>query len=132
MLPFDPQQQQQQHQQQMIAQRMAPPAPAALPARKTFHVNGVDYERLGILGKGGSSKVYSVLDPNKRVVLALKRVALDRADPDTLQSYTNEIHLLERLRGHERIIQLLGHQTSYSQSGRPKMLQMVSPRLVTP
>lgn len=69
--------------------------------------------------------MYSVLDPQKRVVLALKRVALDRADPDTLQSYTNEIELLLRLRGHERIIQLLEHQITFSQSGRPKMLQML-------
>jgi serine/threonine-protein kinase TTK/MPS1 len=84
------------------------------------------YERVGVLGKGGSSKVYSVLCINKRVVYALKRVALDRADAETYQSYANEIELLKRLKGHDRIIQLIDHQITYSQNNRPKMLMMVS------
>lgn len=83
------------------------------------------FERLGVLGKGGSSKVYSVLCPTKRIVYALKRVALERADPETYQSYTNEIELLRRLRGHDRIIQLIDHQITFSQNNRPKMLMMV-------
>ena len=89
------------------------------------------YERVGILGKGGSSKVYSVLCPTNRTVYALKRVALDRADADTYQSYTNEIDLLKRLRGHDRIIQLIDHQITFSQTNRPKMLMMVGPTRAT-
>jgi serine/threonine-protein kinase TTK/MPS1 len=84
------------------------------------------YERVGVLGKGGSSKVYSVLCPTKRIVYALKRVALDRADSETYQSYTNEIDLLKRLRGHDRIIQLIDHQITFGQGNRPRMLMMVS------
>lgn len=57
---------------------------------------------------------------------ALKRVQLDRADYETYQSYTNEIELLKRLRGHDRIIQLIDHQITFTQGNRPKMLHMVS------
>lgn len=80
-----------------------------------------------MLGRGGSSKVFSVLCPVKRTVFALKRVTLDRADHETFQSYTNEIELLKRLRGHDRVIQLVDHQITYSPSNRPKVLLMVSP-----
>lgn len=69
--------------------------------------------------------MYSVLCPTKRILYALKRVALDRADPEAYQSYTNEIELLRRLRGHDRIIQLIDHQITFSQNNRPKMLMMV-------
>jgi serine/threonine-protein kinase TTK/MPS1 len=69
--------------------------------------------------------VYSVICPTKRVIYALKRVALDRADPETYQSYTNEIELLKRLRGHDRIIQLVDHQITFSPGNKPKMLMMV-------
>lgn len=74
--------------------------------------------------------MYSVICPTKRVIYALKRVALDRADPETYQSYTNEIELLKRLRGHDRIIQLVDHQITFSQGNKPKMLMMVSKRRV--
>lgn len=60
------------------------------------------------------------------MVFALKRVILDRADPETYQSYTNEIELLKRLRGHDRIIQLVDHQITFSPNNRPKVLVMVS------
>ena len=83
------------------------------------------YERLELIGKGGSSKVFSVLCPTSRNVFALKRVALDRADAETYQSYTNEIDLLKRLRGHDRIIQLIDHQIIFGASNRPKLLMMV-------
>jgi serine/threonine-protein kinase TTK/MPS1 len=89
-------------------------------------VNNKEYERLGILGRGGSSKVYSVLCPTKRTVMALKRVALERCDQETITNYMNEVALLNRLRGHDRIIQLMECQVLRSGSGRPKTLQMVS------
>lgn len=92
----------------------------------TIQVNGAPYERVGVLGKGGSSKVYSVICPAKRVIYALKRVTLERADAETYQSYTNEIELLKRLRGHDRVIQLIDHQITFGQGNRPKVLMMVS------
>ncbi|WVQ93339.1 hypothetical protein IAU59_000407 [Kwoniella sp. CBS 9459] len=105
----------------------APPQPVA-PTRTSFIVNNVPYERLQRLGKGGSSTVYSVLysaPPKKRVIYALKLVQLERADPETYQSYTNEIELLKRLRGHDRVIQLIDHQITFSQNNRPHRLLMV-------
>ncbi|KAJ9106150.1 hypothetical protein QFC21_001293 [Naganishia friedmannii] len=103
-----------------------PPTVSQLPAgRKAFTVNNKEYERLGILGRGGSSKVYSVLCPTKRTVMALKRVALERCDQETITNYMNEVALLNRLRGHDRIIQLMECQVIRSGSGRPKTLQML-------
>lgn len=90
-------------------------------------VNAVPYERLQRLGKGGSSTVYSVLypGPKKKIIYALKVVQLDRADSETYQSYTNEIELLKRLRGHDRVIQLIDHQITFNQHNRPHRLLMV-------
>lgn len=89
-------------------------------------MNGTPYERIGTLGRGGSSKVYSVLCHTTRAMYALKRVALDRADAEAYQCYTNEIELLKRLRGHDRIIRLIDHQISFGPGNRPKILMMVS------
>ncbi|OCF44902.1 TTK protein kinase [Kwoniella heveanensis CBS 569] len=105
----------------------APPQ-AVQPTRTSFIVNNVPYERLQRLGKGGSSTVYSVLysaPPKKRVIYALKLVQLERADPETYQSYTNEIELLKRLRGHDRVIQLIDHQITFGQNNRPHRLLMI-------
>ncbi|KAK8843417.1 hypothetical protein IAR55_007074 [Kwoniella newhampshirensis] len=114
------------------AQPVEPSAPIPVQAvnttRASFLVNGVAYERLQRLGKGGSSTVYSVLysaPPKKRVIYALKVVQLDRADSETYQSYTNEIELLKRLRGHDRVIQLIDHQITFSQPNRPHRLLMI-------
>nr|ODO03974.1 TTK protein kinase [Cryptococcus depauperatus CBS 7855] len=101
--------------------------PVAPQTKSLFHVNGITYERLQRLGKGGSSTVYSVLypAPKKKVIYALKVVQLDRADSETYQSYTNEIELLKRLRGHDRVIQLMDHQITFNQHNRPHRLLMV-------
>ncbi|TIC21363.1 kinase-like protein [Wallemia mellicola] len=68
-------------------------------------VNGVPYMRLDELGKGGSSKVYRVLS-SQNELHAIKRVRLDKCDPETVTGYLNEISLLQRLRGNDRIIKL--------------------------
>ncbi|WWC91347.1 uncharacterized protein L201_006290 [Kwoniella dendrophila CBS 6074] len=118
-----------QYSQASLPQSMQPqaiPAPAA--TRTSFLVNSIPYERLQRLGKGGSSTVYSVLysaPPKKRIIYALKVVQLDRADSETYQSYTNEIELLKRLRGHDRVIQLIDHQITFGQGNRPHRLLMV-------
>ena len=69
--------------------------------------------------------MYSVLSHSARSLYALKRVALDRADFETYQSYTNEIELLKRLNGHDRIIKLVDHQITFGPGNRPKILMMV-------
>lgn len=61
--------------------------------------------RLDELGKGGSSKVFRVLSGQNELA-AIKRVRLDKCDPETVTGYLNEISLLQRLRGNDRIIKL--------------------------
>jgi hypothetical protein len=92
--------------------------------RHPLQVNNKEYERLGILGRGGSSKVYSVLCPTKRTVMALKRVALERCDQETITNYMNEVALLNRLRGHDRIIQWF-RQTENPSNGKSTLADRV-------
>lgn len=69
-------------------------------------VNGTQYLVLGMIGKGGSSRVFRVLSPS-RMILALKRVQVRRVCPNfksTFDSYANEIDLLQRLRGAPNIV----------------------------
>ena len=84
------------------------PAPPAAPVRKATHVwiNGKEYLRSALLGKGGSSRVFRITDRDHNV-FAMKRVELGKGDLETYTSFCNEIELLKRLRGHERIIQLV-------------------------
>ncbi|XP_021934074.1 serine/threonine-protein kinase MPS1 isoform X2 [Zootermopsis nevadensis] len=67
-------------------------------------VNGKSYKVQKILGKGGSSQVFDVLDPNTRQELAMKCVNLSVAEPSIAQGYLNEIALLRRLQGSDTVI----------------------------
>ncbi|XP_074613016.1 dual specificity protein kinase TTK-like isoform X1 [Acropora palmata] len=67
-------------------------------------VKGKSYLRLGVIGKGGSSKVYRAFDGKK--IFAMKFVNLEEADDFMVQSYFNEIDLLNRLQGNDNIIKL--------------------------
>ncbi|KAM0750134.1 kinase-like protein [Meredithblackwellia eburnea MCA 4105] len=102
-------QQQQQMYQQHPPQQPAPDGPIP-PKPKTkptmLVVNGIRYNRIGLLGKGGSSRVYRVLDENNHL-LAIKRVDISRNDAETRASFINEINLLQNLRGKAQIIQLV-------------------------
>lgn len=68
-------------------------------------VNGVPYSRLELIGKGGSSKVYKIMNMQGKI-LAMKKVKLDGADESMILSYMNEITLLNRLKGCDSIIKL--------------------------
>ncbi|GAA5870322.1 hypothetical protein JCM3774_004641, partial [Rhodotorula dairenensis] len=72
---------------------------------KPIIVNGRVYHRLGILGRGGSSKVYRVTT-ERNDLLALKRVDT-RNDSESRASFINEITLLRKLAGKPEIIQLV-------------------------
>lgn len=43
-------------------------------------------------------------------IYAVKRVRLDKADMEAVQGYKNEIDLLLRLRGNDRIIKLFDYE----------------------
>ncbi|KAL8293359.1 hypothetical protein RQP46_000060 [Phenoliferia psychrophenolica] len=112
------QQQQQQQQQQYAAPLPAPEGP--LPPKPTkkpviIVVNGKRYNRIGLLGKGGSSRVYRVIDEHNNL-LALKRVEISRNDKETRASFVNEIHLLEKLRGNPQIIRLVDSEMKEEKS----------------
>lgn len=61
---------------------------------------------MDLIGKGGSSRVYRVMTGTHEI-FAMKRVSLERVDNDTMQGYMNEISLLKRLEGNQRIIRLI-------------------------
>ncbi len=79
---------------------------ALLAQRNFMALNGTQYLRLDVLGRGGSSKVFRVLSDAGHVY-ALKRVRVPPKDARALESFANEITLLARLRGHPCIIQLV-------------------------
>lgn len=70
-----------------------------------LRVNGVPYAKLGVVGKGGSCKVYRALSKDCSVV-AIKKVKLVGMDKRSISGYANEIALLKRLRGNPAIIQM--------------------------
>ena len=70
-----------------------------------LHVNNTPYVKLGVVGKGGSSKVYRALSKDC-TVLAIKKVKLSGMDRKAIDGYANEIALLKRLRGNPAIIQM--------------------------
>lgn len=61
----------------------------------------------------------------KKDVVAIKKVALDRLDGEAIRNYQNEIELLRKLRGHEKVIRLDDEETTRSGSGKPKAIFVV-------
>ena len=94
--------------------RLTPPVAAftgLVKKSNMFHINGKPYAKLGVIGRGGSCKVYRVLSSDLSV-LALKKVKLDGMDKKAIDSYANEIALLKSLQGNPAIIQLFDSEVS--------------------
>merc|ERR1712000_79005 len=72
-------------------------------------VNGRAYTRIDCIGRGGSGKVYRVAT-RSGTILALKRVSFAHADELTENGLRREIELLQRLRGVERVVQLMDYE----------------------
>ncbi|XP_071522331.1 uncharacterized protein [Panulirus ornatus] len=87
---------------------LPPTPPTAHKLKQMDHIaiKGKEYLLLGLLGMGGSSKVYEVLDVETRKVKAVKLVDLKGLDNSTLNSYKNEISILQRLQWSDRVIRL--------------------------
>ena len=81
-------------------------APVAEVKTRNLVVSKKAYARLDLIGKGGSSRVYRVMN-NANEIYAIKRVSLDKTDAETMSGYMNEIALLKRLSGNSRIIRLV-------------------------
>lgn len=102
-----------------------PPAPVAAPVRNhNIVVNKKIYARLDLIGKGGSSRVYRVMNAANEIY-AIKRVSLDKADAETISGYMNEIGLLKRLEGNNRIIQLFDSEVKAGPGGGKGHLMLV-------
>ena len=82
---------------------------------RSIRVNGKQYKVLQVIGKGGSSKVFRVMDANGEL-FALKKVNLRNLDEFTLQGYINEIELLETFAGDEHIIKLIDSELNQNRS----------------
>lgn len=105
--PSQPQQVQKARSQSQAPQaRSSAPPPPQTGLGRHLMVNKKAYARLDQIGKGGSSKVYRVMN-SANELYAIKRVSLDRIDAETMSGYMNEIALLKRLDGNNRIIKLL-------------------------
>ncbi|KAF9195685.1 Dual-specificity kinase, spindle pole body (SPB) duplication and spindle checkpoint function [Haplosporangium sp. Z 11] len=107
--------------------------------RPIIVVNSRPYIRLNQIGKGGSSKVYKVLAANNRI-FALKRVLLGKADQATIDSYMNEVRLLERLQHNPRIVRLfdseiqreMGHLTLLLELGEIDLASLLYKQRLKP
>nr|XP_040022139.1 dual specificity protein kinase Ttk [Gasterosteus aculeatus aculeatus] len=84
-------------------------------SNETITIKGKQFFILKMIGRGGSSKVYQVLD-HKKQLFAVKYVDLEEADAQTIESYKNEIVHLNRLQQYsDQIIKLYDYEitTSY-------------------
>lgn len=77
-----------------------------------------------MIGKGGSSRVYRVMN-GANEIYAIKRVALDKTDADTINGYMNEIALLRRLGGSKGIIKLIDSEVKSGANGSKGYLLLV-------
>lgn len=119
----------------MVKTRPPPPPPssgttstapsAPVPVRNhNICVNKKVYARLDLIGKGGSSRVYRVMNAANEI-FAIKRVSLDKTDAETMKGYMNEIGLLKRLEGNNRIIQLFDSEVKAGPGGTKGYLMLV-------
>lgn len=90
----------------------------------TPQVNRKPYARLDMIGKGGTSRVFRVLN-GANELYAIKRVSLDKTDAETMNGYMNEIALLKRLDGNSRIIRLIDSEVKAGPGGSKGHLFLV-------
>lgn len=74
-----------------------------------IYVRRVPYTRLDVMGRGGSSKVFKVMGPDRKTY-ALKKIRTKGLDRETITSFENEIDLLKRLKSKEGIIRLINYE----------------------
>ncbi|KAM4632837.1 dual specificity protein kinase Ttk [Polymixia lowei] len=83
-------------------------------SNESITIKGKEFFILKMIGRGGSSKVYQVLD-HKKQLFAVKYVNLDEADVKTVESYKNEIEHLNRLQQYsDQIIKLYDYEITDS------------------
>ena len=75
--------------------------------KSSILINNNHYTILNQIGKGGSSIVYQALDKDNHMK-AIKKVDLSQVDQKQKEDFINEIRHLQKLKGHQRIIELFG------------------------
>ncbi|MCP8718516.1 MAG: protein kinase [Asgard group archaeon] len=86
---------------------MASDRPQSSRNRRALVINGKQYEKFELLGKGGSSKVYRVKLLSNNCFYALKKVTLD--NHEDINGFQGEIALLQKLRSCTRVVKLIDH-----------------------
>ncbi|CAD7705182.1 unnamed protein product [Ostreobium quekettii] len=89
---------------------------------RVVYIKGRKYHKLELIGRGGFSKVYKVLDPQNHMIYALKRCSMDARDKETVRGILEEVELLRHLAREPQIVQLIDYQY-YKQAGVVYMLQ---------
>ncbi|XP_076827708.1 dual specificity protein kinase Ttk [Brachyhypopomus gauderio] len=88
--------------------------PASAFSNESITIKGRQFFILKMIGRGGSSKVYQVLDQKKQLY-AVKYVNLEEADTQTVESYKNEIEHLNHLQQYsDQIIKLYDYEMTDS------------------
>ncbi|XP_008275827.1 dual specificity protein kinase Ttk [Stegastes partitus] len=83
-------------------------------SNESITIKGRQFFILKMIGRGGSSKVYQVLD-HKKQMFAVKYVDLEEADAQTIESYKNEIEHLNHLQQYsDQIIKLYDYEITNS------------------
>uniref|UniRef100_A0A8D3ECY9 Dual specificity protein kinase TTK n=1 Tax=Scophthalmus maximus TaxID=52904 RepID=A0A8D3ECY9_SCOMX len=83
-------------------------------SNESITIKGKQFFILKMIGRGGSSKVYQVLD-HKKQLFAVKYVDLEEADTQTIESYKNEIEHLNHLQQYsDQIIKLYDYEMTNS------------------
>ncbi|KAM9724248.1 dual specificity protein kinase Ttk isoform 1-T1 [Menidia menidia] len=83
-------------------------------SNESITIKGKQFFILKMIGRGGSSKVYQVLD-HKKQLFAVKYVNLEEADAQTIESYKNEIaHLNHLQQFSDQIIKLFDYEITNS------------------
>ncbi|XP_040899330.1 dual specificity protein kinase Ttk isoform X1 [Toxotes jaculatrix] len=83
-------------------------------SNESITIKGKQFFILKMIGRGGSSKVYQVLD-HKKQLFAVKYVDLEEADAQTIESYKNEIEHLNHLQQYsDQIIKLYDYEMTNS------------------
>ncbi|XP_028986173.1 dual specificity protein kinase Ttk isoform X2 [Betta splendens] len=91
-----------------------PQASLSALSNETITIKGKQFFILKLIGRGGSSKVYQVLD-HKKQLFAVKYVDLEEADAQTIESYKNEIEHLNHLQQYsDQIIKLYEYEITNS------------------
>jgi hypothetical protein len=74
-------------------------------------VNDRRYDKIGKIGKGGSSEVFKVIASDCSIY-ALKRISLKGRDFTSARGFCQEIEYLQRLKGKRHIIQLIDFEVT--------------------